>query len=363
MKKSLSLMWVIALSLVFSNIVNAQLSISELFSWKEALNAGSYAKLLNEYDNNWWYSSFDVIEWQMTEEGLSIKSPVVVDEDVSVVEEYRLIISPYRINALKTLNSGVDLSNITMKNTRLEAGSSEVTFNISVEDDNINPEIWYYGVIVPLDMYDIVWTPSKELCFQLSSNMYRRDSACDDLQQTTNPAPIENTPEDNAITTSENTLEDNTITPIENTPEDNVMTTQDNPENTWEHWAACVWMDLANVSHTVKGDELTLTWTAIDGNTVQVAVFDPEDEVYKSLGAVNMNDEKFVYKMQWNGEQNFMLTNGCKEVFYKADASIKTKPTIVPAATGPAENVLYILIASIILYGSYVVFFRKSDNK
>jgi hypothetical protein len=122
-------------------------------------------------------------------------------------------------------------------------------------------------------------------------------------------------------------------------------------------------MDLANVSHTVKGDELTLTWTAIDGNTVQVAVFDPEDEVYKSLGAVNMNDEKFVYKMQWNGEQNFMLTNGCKEVFYKADASIKTKPTIVPAATGPAENVLYILIASIILYGSYVVFFRKSDNK
>jgi hypothetical protein len=33
-----------------------------------------------------------------------------------------------------------------------------------------------------------------------------------------------------------------------------------------------------------------------------------------------MSDEKFDYKMQWDGEQNFMLTNGCKDLYYKADA-------------------------------------------
>ena len=42
-------------------------------------------------------------------------------------------------------------------------------------------------------------------------------------------------------------------------------------------------MDLANVTHTVNGGTLTLKWTAVDGDTVQIAIFDPEAEVYKSL--------------------------------------------------------------------------------
>jgi hypothetical protein len=33
-----------------------------------------------------------------------------------------------------------------------------------------------------------------------------------------------------------------------------------------------------------------------------------------------MSDEKFDYTMQWDGEQNFMLTNGCRDLYYKADA-------------------------------------------
>ena len=102
----------------------------------------------------------------------------------------------------------------------------------------------------------------------------------------------------------------------------------------------------------------------MDGDVVQIAVFDPDEAYWKSLGAVNMKDEKFAYKMQWNGEQNFMLTNGCGEVRYKADAAIKEpeKEKVVPPATGPAENVLYIAIAAIVLYGAYVLFFRKSEN-
>ena len=346
MKKLLSLVGIVALSAVFASVVNAQLSISELFSWKEALNAGSYAKLLNEYDNNWWYSSFDVIEWHMTGEVLSITSPVVVDEDVSMVEEYRLIISPYRVNALKTLDSDVDLSNIIMKSARLESEWTEISFEVSEEGDNLDPEIWYYGVIVPLDMYDTIWTPSKELCFQLASNLYEWDEGCDAFELVMTPAPIENNIEENVSDDS-----------IENISESNIE------NNNEEHGAACAWMNLANVSHSIKGDTVTLTWTAVDGDSVQIAIFDPEDEVYKSLGTVDMSAEKFAYKMQWNWEQNFMLTNGCKEVYYKADAAVKAEPIEVTPATGPAENVLYIAIATILLYGAYVVFFKKADNK
>jgi hypothetical protein len=94
-------------------------------------------------------------------------------------------------------------------------------------------------------------------------------------------------------------------------------------------------MNMANISHVVNGDSITLKWTAVDGDVVQIAVFDPEEQYWRSLGAVNMSDEKFVYKMQWNGEQNFMLTNGCGEVRYKADAAIKEQEQekVVPPAT------------------------------
>ena len=43
------------------------------------------------------------------------------------------------------------------------------------------------------------------------------------------------------------------------------------------------------------------------------------EEVYEKLGTAKMSDEKFVYTMRWNGEQNFMLTNSCGSVKYKAE--------------------------------------------
>jgi hypothetical protein len=78
-----------------------------------------------------------------------------------------------------------------------------------------------------------------------------------------------------------------------------------------------------------------------------------------------MSDEKYVYTMRWNGEQNFLLTTSCGELRYKADAAMgepQKDPEIVTPATGPAENILYIAIAAIVIYGAYTIFFRKSEN-
>jgi hypothetical protein len=70
--------------------------------------------------------------------------------------------------------------------------------------------------------------------------------------------------------------------------------------------------------------------------------------------------------MQRNGEQNFRLVSPCGDYNYKADAAIweptKEPEKIVTPATWPAENVLYIAIAAIVLYGAYAIFFRKSDD-
>jgi hypothetical protein len=42
-------------------------------------------------------------------------------------------------------------------------------------------------------------------------------------------------------------------------------------------------MDLANISHTINGNTITLTWTAVEGDVVEIAIYDPEEDVYKSL--------------------------------------------------------------------------------
>jgi len=59
-------------------------------------------------------------------------------------------------------------------------------------------------------------------------------------------------------------------------------------------------MDLAHVSHTTDGKNITLTWTAVDGETVDIFVLNPDEEIYEKLDTVKMSDEKYTYPMRWN---------------------------------------------------------------
>lgn len=317
MKKTLLSLAGLVIAAGFGGIASAQLDISELFYEWTPLADNAYARALNEYGDNRWYVEGTSLDCT-SDNGVTIVSPTVEDSYFDKVELYRLFLSPYRVNQLKTSDSSVDTSKVIMKEEKATNGASEVRFNLSAAD--VDPNTVYYGFILPIDIYDKVWTPSKETCFQIANNICLQESACD------------------------------TISLVDNVD---------------DHGAAkdCVWMDMANISHTVNGDTITLKWTAVAGDVVQIAIFDQDAEVYKSLGAVKMSDEKFDYKMQWDGEQNFSLDNGCKQVYYKADAKAGSTPEIVPAATWPAENVLYIAIAAIVLYGAYVIFFRKAENK
>ena len=329
MKKTLlSLAGIIALSVILWWGVNAQVEISDLFYNGAPIVDGAYSKLLKEYDSSRWYInaasvSCDVSNW------VTVTSSVVEDADIDKVNIYNLFISPYRMDQIKNSDSSVDTSSIIMKKVEIVDGAANVKFEISPSD--IDSSKIYYGFISPVDMFDVVGTPSKEICFKVDSKMCLQDTACDNIVSMTTPMPSTPTWWDEVIE---------------------------------QHGTSCVGMDLANVTHVINGDTITLKWTAVDGDSVEIGVWDPEAEVYKSLWTAKMSDEKFNYKMQWDWEQNFQLTNGCKELYYKADAKRwEAKPEkIVTPATWPAENVLYIAIAAIILYGAYAIFFRKSDN-
>lgn len=327
MKKSLlSLTGIMMLSVLFGWVSNAQLDISELFDNWTPIDDDAYEKVLNQYDNSRWFRDTSLIQCE-SNNWISIVAPLVDDYVMDEVEIYRLFISPYRVSQLKKWDDSIDTSKVMIKEVTVDKDAEEVKFNIAPGD--VDPNTAYYWFILPIDYYDGVWTPSSEMCFQIASNVCLQDNACDTLNLVINP----------------------------------VVENKDSAENWDEHGSAsCVWMEYANVTHTIKGNTITLKWTAVDGDTVEIGIWNPDEEVYKSLGTVNMADEKFVYNIQWNGEQNFKLTNWCKDLYYKADAKIKeAEPEVVTPATGPAENVLYIAIAAIVLYWVYVLF-RKSEN-
>ena len=327
MKKPL--LWLVglaALSAMFIGIANAELFVSDVFSnWLPRVDS-AYTQVLNNYDNTWWYSENDLIWGDFRDWNLHVTSPIIEDIGFDNATVYYLFVSPYRMEQIKSWDPSVDTSKIIMKQIEISPDAENVEFSLGTPE--LELEQPYYGFVSPVDMYDGFGIPSNEICFKLSTNTYNQWEGCYAFELVMDP--------------SANPVEDVQVQPL---------------------GAACVGMNMANISHVINGDTITLKWTAVDGEVVQIAIFDPNEEYWKSLGAVSMKDEQYVYKMQWDGEQNFMLTNGCGEVRYKADAARTTPtPDVVSPATGPAENMLYIAIAAIILYGAYVLFFRKSEN-
>lgn len=327
MKKSLlSLVGMLAISATAFGTVNAQLDISTLFYDGLPLVEDAYTKILNDYEKSWWYINGSIT--CEVNNGVTITTPIVEDSTIDKASTYDLFISPYRLDQLKDWDTSIDTSKIIMKKVEINDNDENVKFEIPANELNSNTA--YYWFVSPIDSFDEVGTPTKEICFKVSNKMCLQDTACDTLDAVADPEVAED------------------------------------PEVLEMHWSAkdCVWMDMAAVSHTINGDTITLKWTAVEWDTVSIAILDPEKEIYKSLWTVKMSDEKFEYKMKWDGEQNFELDNGCKALRYKADAkATKEEPEIkVTPATGPAENILYIAIAAIVLYWAYTVFFRKSDN-
>ena len=344
MKKSLLSLASLALSLfLLGSIANAQ--EEDLFVIEDAFPnnvavSDSYIKLLNEYDHSWWYGSTTRYSWDIENSTLKFETPKISDYDLYDSTTYRMYFSPYRVEQLKW-DEWLDLSSIYSYEAKWEDWAEKVEFEIPLQNYNLNPSEIYYGFIVPLNDYNVVGTPTPEICFQFDREVVTWWSDCDTLETLINPVPVEPDP----------VIEPDPI--VENVDEDG-------------HGAAsdCIWMDLAHLSHTINNGVITVRWTAVEGDIVQIAVFDPNEEVYKSIWAVRMSDEEFSYQMTWDWEYNFKITNGCKDVYYKVDAAMPTpdEPKIVPPATGPAENVLYIAIAAIVLYGAYTLITRKSEN-
>jgi len=316
---------------VFFGVVSA-LDITDVFSNEVPLVDDAYTQVLNDYDSSWWYFNNDVVECKSNNWSLTVTSPTIEDSGFDAATAYRLFISPYRVWDIKNWNANIDTSKIIMKEQKIESSDENVTFQIWWWE--LDPDLAYYWFILPIDIYDWIGVPSSEICFQLDQNVCMLDSACDTLDLVINPVKE---------------------------PEPEVV------EETHGAAGECsASIDLINPSYSTDGKNITLTWTAVPaGDTLDIVLLNPEEEVFEKIATVKMSDEKYVYKMRWSGVHEFRFTNECWEakLKQKIEEGIKSEPEkIVAPATGPAENVMYIAIAAIVLYGLYAIFFRKSDN-
>ena len=271
---------------------------------------------------------------EVTSTKVVIETPILKDELWDVITKYYLTYWPYSLDELLN-NARADelMDQFNDKLVTATQTNGTLTIELTATLDNIDPSKKNYLVIIPKDQYDMPWSMSNEVWFQLS-NQTKWDTS-DIVAQTTTVAANDTW----------------------------VVTTG--------HWSAAD-MTLANISHLQEGSKITLKWTAVEwSEKVDIYNYNPTTKVYEKLSTVNMDDEKYSYTITRNGEHQikFLPTDGKEKVYMFVVTGLsetKTPPTEEPKPeikkvpkVGPKENVMVAIILSSLLY----VLYRRSTRK
>lgn len=242
---------------------------------------------------------------EITTGKVMISSPKIKDEVGNDIKSYTLMYSQFPLSDI-------------LDNTDLLGQSKEKTFNfpmvsatVSMElstTDSIDPSKVYYVSVIPKDPTGILWEISNEIWFKMSDMTYGEGKYT---------APV--------------------------------------------HAAAWADMNLANVSHVIAGNKVTLRWTAVNGSDkVDIFLWNPTSEVFSKLATVNMADETYTFTTTRNGEHiiNFMPNNSGREKRYTftiSGATGTTWTTVIPKVphVGATENILVALFIAFVLYLLY----------
>ncbi|HPC34206.1 MAG TPA: hypothetical protein PLP73_00965 [Candidatus Absconditabacterales bacterium] len=251
---------------------------------------------------------------------ITIKSPVLKDEFGDIITNYTLLYGPNTLNQLiaePTLISTTKEKNFTDQNI---SGQSNFTMNLTTSD-NINPDNIYYLVSIPKDSANTLGEVSNELCFRLRDKLHGEGDECADSNM----------------------------------------------------HAAGADMSLANISHTLNGNTVTLRWIAVNGSdNVDLFLRDENAGNFNKLATVRMSAESYSFNLSKNGEHivKFIPDNGGKEINYtfnfigeeKVSEPEGTAPqtTVKPVVVGPKENIIAVLIGTVLLYLVYKLVRRKA---
>jgi len=240
-----------------------------------------------------------------------IKSPVIEDELGNKITKYTVMFSQYPLSQILENTALLDQSK--EKTFEFTTVNTEITMELKALEDGINVNNVYYISVIPKDNNGILGEISNELRFKLATQTYG-----------------------------------------EWTPTDTTTTVH----------AAGANMSLANVTHTIAGNQATLRWTAVDGSdTVDIFLWNPTSELFERLTSIDMDAERYTFTLTRNGEYiiNFMPNNWGTEYRYTfvANGITASTTTTTPIignnipATWPKENILIALAIAVVFYLVY----------
>lgn len=272
------------------------------------------------WDILFWYASDDGISVDVIDTSfITITSPVLKDEFDEVISDYTVMYGEYPLVDVLDDPSLLEYSK-EKAFENLEFGTDTTfTMDLATSTDQLDPDIIYYVVVVPRDDTGNLWEVSNELCFRLSDKVYWEWDECENVEMSSGSHAA---------------------------------------------WAD---MNLANITHTINWDRVTLRWIEVNGSD-NVEIFERNDDewTFHKLDTVSMSSESYTYNLDKYGEQiiKFIPDNGGVEKNYVFNALKTTDPVIptkvTPVVVWPKENIIAILLGTILLYLVYRVVKRKA---
>ncbi len=285
------------------------------------------SELFDTLDSNitFWYTTNQTISIkEITDQKIVIESPIIINNTQNITK-YTIMYSEYSLAEMLEKN---DLLNqIKEKAFTLSWTQNPFTMELSLSD-NIDPTKKYYLFIVPKDQNNNLWEVSNEIRFRLSDKTYGNAWSNQSLNQTHNAAGAD--------------------------------------------------MSLANITHTINGNTITLKWITIAWSTsIDLSVMTPGSTSFNRVATINMGDERYSFVANRNGEYIFQFTpnNNGRQVNYTVQMNSISNPqppttpwttpptaqniTVVPK-TWPKENAIIIVIMGFLWYIFYKKLYRKA---
>jgi len=285
------------------------------------VNAQNLGDLIDNLGTNisFWYTNDKLVDIKNfgANNIVTLESPLLKDGSGTTITSYTVMYSQY---PLTDILEKTDLLNQTKEsNFEVTGNQNPFTMDVTVAVAPTDANKKYYFFVIPKDTNKNLWQISNEVWANFADQ--------------TKWAAWDSVWTHNASTTSE------------------------------------VDLSLAHISHTLNGNTITLTWSAIEGSkTLDIDVMKPGESLFNKITNVNMNAEKYVYTADKNGEYVFRFTAiDCgKQINYtvtmegaKTVVTPTAKITKVPK-TGPTENAIVILLIAIGLYFGYTKLHKKT---
>lgn len=262
------------------------------------------------------YAALDKISVDAIDDNsIVINSPVLKDEFQEIISNYTLMYGEYPlIDVLDdptlleySREKAFDNLNLTL--------DSVFTMDLDTGDE-IDKDTVYYVVVVPKDDAWSMWEISNEICFRLVDQVYGEGDDCKNTE----------------IAASHGA------------------------------WAD---MSLSNISHTINWNTITLRWLSIAGSDdIELFLRDESAGKFNKLSTVGMWDESYSFNItiDWENIVKFRPNNGWTEINYTFNAMWinDATPTVTPVVVWPKENIIAILIGTLLIYLVYVVSRRKA---